>query len=93
MPQRSGKLCVTLSTALFWLPLGKRSSKSHDLFTAKSTVMTTVIEAKQTALAKHKRTPSERNLLIFSFARGMYDAIKKALGPTLKSSGEVVTDK
>ena len=42
----------------------KRSSKSHDWFEAKLTVMTPVIEAKRAALAEYKRTPSERNLQI-----------------------------
>ena len=48
---------------------GKRSSKSHDCFEAKSTVMTQVIEAKPAALAEYKRTPSERNLQILRTAR------------------------
>ena len=111
---------------------GKKTSKSHDWFEAKSTEMTPVIEAKRTALAEYKRTPSERNLQILRTARnrvqqtarrcaneywtelsvniqtaaatgnirGMYDGIKKAMGPVqsktapLKSSiGEVITDK
>ena len=111
---------------------GKRSSKSHDWFEAKSTLMTPVIEAKRAALAEYKRTPSERNLDILRIARskaqqtarhcsneywtelnediqsaaitvnirGMYDGIKKALGPTLNktaavrsSTGEVITDR
>ena len=110
----------------------KRSSKWHDWFEAKSTVMTPVIEAKRAALIEYKRTPSERNLQILRIARseaqqavrccvneywtelnenmqsaaitgsirGMYDGIKKALGPTLdktspvrSSTEEVVTDK
>ena len=110
---------------------GKKSSKSHDWFEAKS-VMTPVIEAKRAALTEYKRTPSERNLQIFRIARskaqqtarrcakeywtelreniqsaaitgnirGMYDGIKKALGPTLNktaplrsSTGEVITDR
>ena len=113
-------------------PFGKRSSKSHDWFEAKSTVMTPVIEAKRAALAEYKRTPIERNLQILGIARnkaqqtarccankywtelseniqsaaimgnirGMYDGIKKALGPTLNktaplrsSTGEVITDR
>ena len=41
---------------------GKRSSKSHGWFRAKSTVMTPVIEAKRAAFAEYKRTPSERNV-------------------------------
>ena len=111
---------------------GKWSSKSHDWFEAKSTVMTPVIEAKRAALAEYRRTPSERNLQILRIAiskaqqtarccaneywtelseniqsvaitgniRGMYDGIKKALGPTLyktaplrSSTGEVLTDR
>ena len=111
---------------------GKRSSKSHDWFEAKSTVITPVTEAKRTALAEYKRTPSERNLQILRIARskaqhttrrcaneywteiseniqsaaitgnirGMYDGIKKALGPILNktaplrsSTGEVITDR
>ena len=39
---------------------GKRFSKSHDWFEAKSTVMTP---------AEYKRTPSERNLQILRIAR------------------------
>ena len=110
---------------------GKRSSKSHCWFEAKSTVMTPVVEAKRAALAEYKRTPSERNLQILRIARnkaqqtarrcaneywtelseniqsaaitwnirGMYDGIKKALGPflnktsPLRSTGEVITDR
>ena len=48
---------------------GKRSSKSHDWFEAKSTVMTPVTKAKRAALAEYKRTPSERNLQILRIAR------------------------
>ena len=48
---------------------GKRSSKSHDWFEAKSTVMTPVIDAQRAALAENKRTPSERNLQILRIAR------------------------
>ena len=48
---------------------GKRSSKSHDWFEAKSTVMTPVIEAKRAALAEYKRTPSKRTLQILRIAR------------------------
>ena len=42
--------------------LRKRSSKSHDWFEAKSTVITSVMEAKRAALAENKRTTSERSL-------------------------------
>ena len=132
LPQRSGKFCVTLCTALLLATFGKRSSKSHDWFEAKSAVMTPVTEAKRVALAEYKRTPSKRNLQILRIARskaqqtarrcanehwtelsentqsaaitenirGMYDGIKKALGPTLNktaplrsSTGEVITDR
>ena len=48
---------------------GKRSSKPHDWFEAKSTVMTPIIETKRAALAEYKRTPSERNLQILGIAR------------------------
>ena len=48
---------------------GKRSSKSHDSFEAKSTVMTPITEVKRAALAEYKRTPSERNLQILRIAR------------------------
>ena len=48
---------------------GKRSSKSHDWFEAKSTAMTPVTEPKRAALAEYKRTPSERNLQILRIAR------------------------
>ena len=47
----------------------KRSSKSHDWFKAKSTVITPIIEAKWAALAEYKRTSSERNLQILRIAR------------------------
>ena len=47
---------------------GKWSSKLHDLFEAKPTVMTPVIEAKGAALAEYKRTSSERNLQILRIA-------------------------
>ena len=61
-------LCDTMyRTAL--ATFGKRSSKSHDWFEAKSTVMTLVIEAKRAALAEYKRTPSERNLQILRIAK------------------------
>ena len=132
LPQRSGKLCMAPCTALLWLSFGKRFSKSHDWFEAKSTVMTPVIETKRAALAEYKCTPSERNLQILRIARskaqqtarrckneywtelseniqsaaitgnirGMYDGIKKALGPTLNktaplksSTGEVIMDR
>ena len=111
---------------------GKKNSKTHDWFDAKSTEMRPVIEAKRTALIVYKQSPIERNLQIRRAARsnvqqtarrcaneywrqlsqdiqtaaitgnirGMYDGIKKALGPTqsktapLKSSsGEIITDK
>ena len=48
---------------------GKRSSKSHDWFEAKSILMTPVIEAKRAALAEYKHTPNERNLQILRTAR------------------------
>ena len=60
---RDTMYCTALAT------FGKRSSKSHDWFEAKSTVMTPVIEAKRAALAEYKRTPSERNLQILKIAR------------------------
>ena len=47
---------------------GKRSSKSHGWFVARSVVMTSVIEAKRAALAEYKRTPSERNVQILRIA-------------------------
>lgn len=48
---------------------GKKTSKSHDWFEAKSEVMTPVIEAKRAAFAECKRTPNERNLQILRSAR------------------------
>ena len=61
-------LCDTVyRTAL--ATFGKRSSTSHDWFEAKSSVMTSVIEAKRAALVEYKRTPSERNLQILRIAR------------------------
>ena len=48
---------------------GKKSSKSHDWFEAKSAVMTPIIEDKRAALAEYKRTSSERNLQILRTAR------------------------
>ena len=110
---------------------GKKTSKSHDWYEAKSSKMTPVIEAKHAALAKYKQSPTEWNLQTVRVARskvqciarhctnqywtelsemiqmaaemgnirGMYDGIKKALGPMqsktapLKSAtGEVITD-
>ena len=47
---------------------GKKTSKSHDWFEAKSDVMTPVIEAKWVALAEYKRSPSEKNLQIIRAA-------------------------
>ena len=48
---------------------GKNTSKTHDWFDAKSSVMRPVIEAKRTALIEYKRSPSERNLQILRAAR------------------------
>ena len=48
---------------------GKKFSKSHDWFEAKSTVMTPVIKAKRSDLAEYKCAPSERNLRILRIAR------------------------
>ena len=56
---------------------GKRSSKSHDWFEAKSAMMTPVIEAKRAALAEYKRTPSERNQQIFRIARSKAQQIAR----------------
>ena len=68
LPQRSGKFCVILyRTAL--ATFGKRSSKSHDWFEAKSAVMIHVIEANRAAFAEYKRIPSKRNLQILRIAR------------------------
>ena len=117
--------CIAL--AIF----GKKTSKSHDWYEAKSSEMTPVIEAKHAALAKYKQSPTKQNLQTLRAARskvqciarhctnvywtehcemiqlaaamgnirGMYDGIKKALGPMqskmapLKSTtGEVITD-
>ena len=132
LPQRSGKFYETPCTAQPWPSSGKKTSKTHDWFDAKSTEMRPIIEAKRKALIEYKRSPSERNLQILRAARskvqqtarrcaneywtqlsqdiqtaaitgnirGMYDGIKKALGPTqsktapLKSSsGAIITDK
>jgi len=99
--------CTALAT------FGKKTSKSHYCYEAKSTEITPTIEAKRIALAEYKRSPSEINLHILRTARsrvqqtarrcaneyltelneniqtaattgnirGMYDGIKKALGP------------
>ena len=40
---------------------GRKTSKTHDWFDAKSTEMRPVIEAKRTALIVYKQSPSERN--------------------------------
>ena len=110
---------------------GKKTSKLHDWYEAKSSEMTPVIEAKQAALAKYKQSPTKQNLqtlraarskvqcivrccakeywtehsemikmaAVMSNIRGMYDGIKKVLGPMqskmapLKTAtGEVITD-
>ena len=92
---------------------GKKTSKLHDWFEAKSSEMAPVIEAKRAALAEYERSPTERNLQALRAARskvqciarrcaneywtelseriqmaavtgnirGMYNGIKKALGP------------
>ena len=92
---------------------GKKTSKSHDWFEAKASVMTPIIDAKCATLGEYKRSPTERNLQMLRAARskvqhiarccvneywtelsetiqtaaatgnirGMYDGIKKALGP------------
>ena len=59
---------------------GRKCSKSHEWFEAKSTVMTPVIEAKRAAPAEYKCTPSERNLQILRIARSK--AQQTALGCT-----------
>ena len=110
---------------------GKKTSKLHDWYEAKSSEMTPIIKAKHAALAEYKQSPTEQNLQTLRAARskvqciarycasecwtehsemiqmaaamgnirGMYNGIKKALGPTqskmapLKSAtGEVITD-
>ena len=43
---------------------GRKTLKSHDWYEAKSAKMTSVIEAKRTALAEFKQSPSDRNLQI-----------------------------
>ena len=48
---------------------GKKTTKSHDWFEAKSDVMSPVIEAKRAAFAEYKRLPNERNLQILRSAR------------------------
>ena len=48
---------------------GRKTSKTHDWFDAKSTEMRPVIEAKPTALIVYKQSPSERNLQILRAAR------------------------
>ena len=48
---------------------GKKTSKTYDWFEAKSSVMSPVIEAKRTALAEYKRSPTERNLQMLRAAR------------------------
>ena len=48
---------------------GKNTSKTHDWFDAKSTVMRLVIEAKCTAMIEDKQSPSERTLQILRAAR------------------------
>ena len=125
---------VTLQDTIHCIALaifGKKTSKSHDWYEAKSSEMTPVMEAKCTALAEYKQSPIEQNLQTLRAARskvqciarccanaywtehsemiqmaaamgnirGMYNGIKKALGPMqskkapLKSAtGEVITD-
>ena len=70
---RDTMYCTALAT------FGKRSSKSHDWFKAKSTVMTTVTEAKRAALAQYKRAPSERNLQILRIVQEQGSADCSAL--------------
>ena len=48
---------------------GEKTPKTHDLFDAKSTEMSPVIEAKRTALIEYKQSPSERNLQILRAGR------------------------
>jgi len=48
---------------------GRKTLKSHHWFEAKSAEMTPVIEAKCTALAEYRWSPSERNLQILRAAR------------------------
>ena len=55
--------CTALAT------FGRKTSKTHDWFDAKSTEMRPVIGAKRTALIEYKQSPSERNLQIIRAAR------------------------
>ena len=114
LPHRSGEILRDTMHRTALATFGKKTSKSSDLFDAKSIEMRPVIEAKRTALIVYKQSPSERNLQILRAARskvqqtarrcaneywtqvsqdiqtaaitgnirGMYDGIKKALGPT-----------
>ena len=64
--------CITL--AIF----GKKTSKSHDWYEAKSSKMTPIMEAKHAALAKYKRSPTEWNLQTLRAARTRSNALPRA---------------
>ena len=57
--------------------LGKKTTKTHDWFDAKSSEMRPVIEAKRTALMEYKRSPSERNLQILRAARSKVQQVAR----------------
>ncbi|KAL1250639.1 hypothetical protein QQF64_018435 [Cirrhinus molitorella] len=55
----------------------KRTTKTHDWFEAKSSVMIPVIEAKRAALAEYRRSPSQRNLQILRATRSKAQQIAR----------------
>lgn len=58
---------------------GKKTSKLHDWFEAKSTKITQVVDLKHTALTDYKWSPSKKNLQILRAARSKVQAQQKHL--------------
>ena len=54
---------------------GKKTSKSHDWYEAKSSKMTPIIEAKHAALTEYKWSPTKQNLQTLRAARSKVQCI------------------
>ena len=70
----------TLQGTIHYITLaifGKKTSKSHNWYEAKSSEMTPIIEAKHTALAEYKQSPTEWNLQTLRAARSKVQCIAR----------------
>ena len=56
---------------------GKKTSKLHDWYEAKSSRMTPIIEAKHAALTEYKQSPTEQNLQTLRAARSKVQCIAR----------------